>query len=323
MQASIAMLGLGRMGGNMVRRLLRAGHRCVVFDQDEVARSELSKEGATPAEDLDEVVALSPQPRCIWLMLPAGEPTRKTLNELSERLVAGDVIVDGGNSHWEEDFSRSRDLAERGIDYVDVGVSGGILGLSRGYCLMVGGKAGAVQLLNPFLEALAPGQGELPRAGAHSSESSTAHLGYLHCGGPGAGHFVKMVHNGIEYGMMQAYAEGFELMHARSDETLPVERRLDLDLAEIAELWRRGSVVTSWLLDLSAEALAENAQLSSHSSHVGDSGEGRWAIEAALESGVPTPALTGAIHSRFDSQLEARLGNKLLSAMRKGFGGHK
>ena len=316
------MLGLGRMGGNMVRRLLRAGHSCAVFDRDEAARSALVREGATAACDLDDVVSLCAQPRCIWLMLPAGDPTRNTIKELARRLEAGDVVIDGGNSHWQEDFSRSRFLAERGIDYVDVGVSGGILGLSRGYCLMIGGEERAVDLLTPVFEALAPGQGELPRAGPEAQAGSTAHLGYLHCGAAGAGHFVKMVHNAIEYGMMQAYAEGFELLHARGDQALPSNRRLNLDIAEIAELWRRGSVVTSWLLDLTAEALAQDADLSDHSSRVGDSGEGRWAVQAALESGVPTPALTSAMHNRFDSQLEARIGNRLLSAMRKGFGGH-
>ena len=322
MQASFAMLGLGRMGANMVRRLLRAGHSCVVFDRDEAARSALVQEGATPARDLDEVVSLGAQPRCVWLMLPAGDPTRSTIEELATRLEAGDVVIDGGNSHWQEDFSRSSFLAGHGIDYVDVGVSGGILGLSRGYCLMIGGGKRAVDLLTPVFEALAPGQGDLPRAGPEEEAGSTAHLGYLHCGAAGAGHFVKMVHNAIEYGMMQAYAEGFELLHARGDEALPENRRLSLDIAEIAELWRRGSVVTSWLLDLTAEALAQDADLSDHSSRVGDSGEGRWAVEAALESGVPTPALTSAMHNRFDSQLEARIGNRLLSAMRKGFGGH-
>lgn len=323
METSFAMLGLGRMGGNMARRLLRAGHACVVYDRDEAACVALSEEGALPATDLDAVVSLSQPPRCIWMMLPAGEVTEKTIDALAARLDHGDVLVDGGNAHWQDDLPRGTRLAARGIDYVDVGVSGGILGLTRGYCLMVGGSRRAVGLLEPFLESLAPGQGDLMRAGSVAGEGSTAHLGYLHCGATGAGHFVKMVHNAIEYGMMQAYSEGFELMRARGEQSLSDERRLDLDVGEIAELWRRGSVVTSWLLDLAAEALAQDSNLSAHPSRVADSGEGRWAVQAALESGVPTPALTAAIQNRFDSQRDARLGNRLLSAMRKGFGGHR
>ena len=323
MQASLAMLGLGRMGGNMVRRLMRAGHACVVFDRDEAARSALAQEGAVAAGDLDALVSLCSAPRCIWMMLPAGDVTEQTIDELSARLDPGDVVVDGGNAHWQDDAPRSKRLKEKGIDYVDVGVSGGILGLSRGYCLMIGGPPRAVGLLRPFFEALAPGQGDLARASPETGEDSTAHLGYLHCGEAGAGHFVKMVHNAIEYGMMQAFAEGFELMQARGEQRLPEECRLDLDIAEIAELWRRGSVVTSWLLDLTAEALGQDASLSDHPGRVADSGEGRWAVQAALESGIPTPALTAAMQNRFDSQRDARLGNRLLSAMRKGFGGHR
>ena len=323
MQASIAMLGLGRMGGNMVRRLLRAGHSCVVFDRDEAAREALCEEGATPARDLDEVIALCPPPRAIWMMLPAGEITRQTISNLAGRLETGDILIDGGNSHWEEDWARSQALADHGIDYLDVGVSGGVLGLERGYCLMIGGPERAVRLLTPVFESLAPGQGALPRAASGSPTSSTAERGYLHCGSTGAGHFVKMVHNAIEYGMMQAYAECFDLMRARGDEALPPDRRLELDAAEIAELWRRGSVITSWLLDLGAEALAGDSELSAYSSRVADSGEGRWAMQAAIESGVPTPALASAMHARFQSQHESSLANRFLSALRMGFGGHR
>ena len=323
MQASIAMLGLGRMGGNMVRRLLRAGHSCVVYDRDETARAALAQEGATPAGDLDEVIALCAPPRGIWMMLPAGEITRQTISDLTGRLDAGDVLIDGGNSHWEEDWARSQALAEHGIDYVDVGVSGGVLGLERGYCLMIGGSERAVRLLTPYFESLAPGLAGIPRAAPSNSPSSTAELGYLHCGSAGAGHFVKMVHNAIEYGMMQSYAEGFDLMRARGDETLPAERRLALDSAAIAELWRRGSVITSWLLDLGAEALATDPELASHSNRVADSGEGRWALQAAIESGVATPALASAMYARFQSQHESSLANRYLSALRMGFGGHK
>lgn len=323
MQASIAMLGLGRMGGNMARRLMRAGHSCVVFDRDETARTALAEEGAIPASDLDEVVALCAPPRAIWMMLPAGEVTRQTISELIGRLACGDIIIDGGNSHWEEDWSRSQELAEQGIDYLDVGVSGGVFGLERGYCLMIGGPKKAVSLLTPFFESLAPGQGGLPRAAPGKATGSTAQRGYLHCGSSGAGHFVKMVHNAIEYGMMQAYAEGFDLMRARGDEALPVERRLALDAAEIAELWRRGSVITSWLLDLGAEALGTDSELAAFSDRVADSGEGRWAMQAAIESGVPTPALASAMYARFSSQDESSMASRFLSALRMGFGGHQ
>ncbi len=322
MQASFAMLGLGRMGGNMVRRLLRAGHACVVFDPDETARLALAGEGARPVGNLNDVIAQCAPPRVVWMMLPSGKITRQTISDLAGSMEAGDILIDGGNSHWEEDWARSRALADYGIDYVDVGVSGGVFGLERGYCLMIGGPERAVQRLIPFFESLAPGQGGLPRAVPGRSEGSTAERGYLHCGGAGAGHFVKMVHNAIEYGMMQAYAEGFELMGARGDETLPAERRLQLDAAEIAELWRRGSVITSWLLDLGAEALAEDAELSSHAHRVSDSGEGRWAMQAAIESGVPVPALASAMYARFQSQRESSMANRFLSALRKGFGGH-
>ena len=316
------MLGLGRMGGNMVRRLLRAGIDCVVYDRDEQARNALVHAGARAAEDLDEVARLCAPPRAVWLMLPAGEVTRETVSQLSARLETGDLLIDGGNSNWQEDWPRSQALSARGIDYLDVGVSGGVLGLERGYCLMIGGAKRSVQRLTPVFEALAPGQGGLPRARSSAPKGATAQLGYLHCGAAGAGHFVKMVHNAIEYGMMQAYAEGFELMRARAGDALPAERQLALDLGEIAELWRRGSVIPSWLLDLAAEALAEDGELVGYSERVSDSGEGRWAMQAAIESATPMPALAAAMHTRFQSQQEASMANRVLSALRAGFGGH-
>ncbi|MCY4041078.1 MAG: decarboxylating 6-phosphogluconate dehydrogenase [Gammaproteobacteria bacterium] len=322
MHDSIAMLGLGRMGGNMVQRLLGAGIDCVVYDRDEMAREALREAGARPAADLSEVARLLAPPRAVWLMLPAGEVTRETISQLSLILEPGDVVVDGGNSHWQEDWSRREMLGARGIDYLDVGVSGGVLGLDRGYCLMVGGSKQAAVSMTRVFEALAPGQGETPRAGPKSDAASTAEMGYLHCGGAGAGHFVKMVHNAIEYGMMQAYAEGFELMHARGDSSLPEERRLELDVGEIAELWRRGSVIPSWLLDLAAEALADDGELRDFSHKVADSGEGRWAMQAALESATPTPALAAAMYARFASQRASSMANRVLSALRAGFGGH-
>ena len=319
---SIAMLGLGRMGGNMARRLLRAGIDCVVYDRDEAVREKLAEAGARPARTLDEAIELCAPPRAMWMMLPAGAITRDTMTRLSKKLAPGDVVIDGGNSHWEEDYWRRKKLLMRDLEYLDVGVSGGVLGLERGYCLMIGGAAETVQRLVPVFEALAPGQGDLPPAGANASEDSTAVKGYLHCGGAGAGHFVKMVHNAIEYGMMQAYAEGFELMLARGGASLSEDLQLNLDVGEIAELWRRGSVIPSWLLDLAAEALAEDGELSAYSHRVSDSGEGRWAMQAALETGTPTPALAAAMQVRFQSQQDSSMANRVLSALRAGFGGH-
>lgn len=323
MQTSFAMLGLGRMGGNMVRRLLRARVDCVVYDRDEQARDALAEAGARAARDLNEVIEMCRPPRSVWLMLPAGAVTRDTIADLAPRLDVGDVVIDGGNSHWEEDWSRYQSLKSQGIDYLDVGVSGGVLGLERGYCLMIGGSKRAVEALTPLFEALAPGSGGLPRAGSKVVPESTAELGYLHCGEAGAGHFVKMAHNAIEYGMMQAYAEGFDMMRARGSEDLPPERRLNLDLSEIAELWRRGSVIPSWLLDLAASALAEDGDLAGFSHRVADSGEGRWAMQAALESATPMPALAAAMHTRFSSQQDSSMANRVLSALRAGFGGHR
>jgi 6-phosphogluconate dehydrogenase len=311
------------MGGDMVRRLLRAGHACGVYDRDESAVEQLSAAGATPARDLDELIANLPRPRCVWLMLPAGEPTRATIAALADRLEPDDVLVDGGNSHWQEDHQRARRLGERGIHYADVGTSGGVWGLDRGYCLMIGAEPAVAERLDPLFRSLAPGEAGVAPVPGRQGRSGTAELGYLRCGGPGAGHFVKMVHNGVEYGMMQAYAEGFDLLRARGGEGLPEERRLDLEPADIAELWRRGSVVGSWLLDLLAAALAESPELEEFGGNVADSGEGRWALEAAIESAVPAPVLSAALFARFRSRRQGGFADRLLSALRARFGGHR
>ncbi len=317
----LGMIGLGRMGANIVRRLMRHGHDCVVYDRNPDAATALAADGATPAADLAALVhALSP-PRAVWVMLPAGAPTREAIDALAELLAPGDTIIDGGNTFWKEDVVRARELAAKGIAYVDVGTSGGVWGLERGYCLMVGGETAAVERLNPIFHALAPGQGSIPRTPGREGHATCEH-GYLHAGPSGAGHFVKMIHNGIEYGMMQAIAEGFDIMRNAGSERLPEEFRLDLDLAEIAEVWRRGSVITSWLLDLTATALAADPNLAEYSGHVEDSGEGRWTVQAAIEEAVPAEVLTSALFARFRSRQDHTFAEKVLSAMRKGFGGH-
>jgi len=316
----IAMIGLGRMGANMARRLLRAGHECVVYNRSPEPVARLVAEGAIGAASLAEVAALLPSPRVAWVMVPAGEVTEQTLMALAEHFQPGDILIDGGNGFYKDDVRRARLLAERGLHYLDVGTSGGVWGLERGYCLMVGGDAQAYAHVEPILRDLAPGgAGIAPSPGR---AGGSAEQGYLHCGAAGSGHFVKMVHNGIEYGLMQAYAEGFDILRGANGEGLPEDMRYDLNLADIAELWRRGSVVTSWLLDLSAEALARDPGLAAFSGHVQDSGEGRWTVQAAVEEAVPAEVLTAALYARFRSRQAHTFAEKMLSAMRHGFGGH-
>jgi 6-phosphogluconate dehydrogenase len=318
----IGMIGLGRMGGNMVRRLLRGGHECVVYDRNPDVTATFVAEGAAGAATLDEFVAQLQPPRTAWLMVPAGDPTEGLVQELGKRMEKGDVIVDGGNSYFKDDVRRGQALAGKGIYYVDAGTSGGVWGLERGYCLMVGGERAAVERLDPIWKTLAPGRGDVPPAPGREGKQSTAEEGYLHCGPVGAGHFVKMVHNGIEYGLMQAYAEGFDIFRNANLPSLPEGQRYDLDLADIAEVWRRGSVVSSWLLDLTASALAENPDLSNFTGVVQDSGEGRWTVLAAIEEAVPVHVLAASLFDRFRSRQEHTFGDKVLSAMRYKFGGH-
>jgi 6-phosphogluconate dehydrogenase len=316
------MIGLGRMGGNIVRRLMRDGHDCVVYDQNAAAVEALAREGATGADGLAGFVAKLKAPRVAWVMLPAGAITEATVQQLAGMLEPGDIIIDGGNSFYKDDVHRSKALAERGIEYVDVGTSGGVWGLERGYCMMIGGSKSAVEHLDPIFATLAPGVGEIPRTQGRKGEPSRAEQGYLHCGPSGAGHFVKMIHNGIEYGMMQAYAEGFDILKNAGIASVPENAGFDLKLDEIAEVWRRGSVVSSWLLDLTADAMAENPALSGFSGFVEDSGEGRWTVMAALEEAVPADVLSAALYTRFRSRQEHTFAERVLSAMRFGFGGH-
>jgi len=317
----IGMIGLGRMGGNMVRRLMKGGHGCVVYDRGPEAVAALVKEGATGAKTLEELVSKLQKPRAVWVMVPSGGPTEDTVQSLAGLLEAGDTIIDGGNSFFKDDVRRAKVVAKKGIHYVDAGTSGGVWGAERGYCLMVGGPKEAVQRIEPVLRTLAPGKGDIPATPGRDGKS-TAELGYLHCGPPGSGHFVKMVHNGIEYGLMQAYAEGFDIFKNASSEQLPEELRYDLNIADIAELWRRGSVVSSWLLDLTSIALAQDPKLESYSGFVQDSGEGRWTVQAAVDEAVPAEVLTAALYTRFRSRQQHTFAEKLLSAMRKQFGGH-
>jgi 6-phosphogluconate dehydrogenase len=317
----IGIVGLGRMGGNIARRLIKKGHRCVVFDRNAAVTKALGAEGASPAGDLKALVLQLHKPRAVWVMLPAGEVTETTVSELATAMEAGDIIIDGGNSFYKDDIRRAGTLAERRIRYVDVGTSGGIWGLHEGYCMMIGGDKPTVEHLDPIFDALAPGKGEIAQTPGREGRDPRAERGYVHCGPAGAGHFAKMIHNGIEYGLMQAYAEGFDILrHAASAQ--PGGERYDFNVADIAEVWRRGSVVRSWLLDLIAMSLAEDETLSAYSGVVEDSGEGRWTIMAAIEEAVPADVLSAALYARFRSRDELRFADKLLSAMRKKFGGH-
>jgi 6-phosphogluconate dehydrogenase len=319
----LGMVGLGRMGGNMVRRLMNGGHECVVSDLSAENVQRLAGEGAKPSASLDDFVSKLMPPRAAWVMVPAGDPTEKTVMALAERMQPGDCIIDGGNSYFKDDVRRSQALKPRGIHYVDVGTSGGVWGLERGYCMMIGGPKEAVERLDPIFKTLAPGMGnQIPRTPGREKMPGTAEQGYLYCGPSGAGHFVKMVHNGIEYGLMQAYGEGFDIFANANSKELPPDYRYDLNLADIAEVWRRGSVVSSWLLDLSAIALAENPTLSEYTGAVADSGEGRWTLLAAIEEAVPVDVLSAALYVRFRSRKDHTFAEKMLSAMRQKFGGH-
>ena len=318
----LGMVGLGRMGANMTRRLMRGGHQLVVSDRTQDVVKQLSNEGAGGSSSLQDLVGKLKTPRAVWVMVPAGEPTEQTVQQLAELMQAGDAIIDGGNSYFKDDVRRAEQLQSKGIHYIDVGTSGGVWGLDRGYCMMIGGPDEAVQRLDPIFKTLAPGVGEIARTPGREKLGGTAEEGYIHCGPSGAGHFVKMVHNGIEYGMMQAYAEGFDIFKNATSKELPENIRYDLNLPDIAEVWRRGSVVSSWLLDLTAMALAENPTLSEYEGYVQDSGEGRWTIQAALEEAVPADVLTAALYVRFRSRQQHTFAEKMLSAMRQKFGGH-
>ena len=319
----LGMIGLGRMGGNIVRRLMRHGHECVVYDANAETVANLGKEGAKTSTDLKSLISQLAKPRAVWVMLPAGEITEKTVATLSDSLEAGDIIIDGGNSNFKDDVRRAQELAKKGIRYIDVGTSGGVWGLERGYCMMIGGDKTAFDHLDPIFKTLAPGIGTIEKTPGRENRKSTAEEGYLYTGPAGSGHFVKMVHNGIEYGLMQAYGEGLDILKGVAQDSIPAERRYNLDLADITELWRRGSVVSSWLLDLTAISLAEDPNLESFSGHVDDSGEGRWTIMAAIEEAVPADVLSAALYTRFRSRQDHTFAEKVLSAMRKQFGGHQ
>lgn len=331
----LGVIGLGRMGANIVRRLLRNKHECVVFNRTPEKVKQLASEGAIGASSLDDFVQKLDRPRAIWLMVPAGDPTEDMVMELAAKLDSGDILIDGGNSYYVDDIRRAKAIASKGIHYVDIGTSGGVWGLERGYCMMIGGSAAAVKYLDPILQTLAPGQGDISRTPGRDKVVSTAEQGYLHCGSNGAGHFVKMVHNGIEYGVMAAYAEGLNILHhanvgkqqrAASAESTPLRDpehyQYDFNLPDVAEVWRRGSVIASWLLDLTAIALLKDPQLSTFEGRVSDSGEGRWTITAAIDEGTPAPVLSAALYQRFSSRGEDEFASKLLSAMRYQFGGH-
>jgi 6-phosphogluconate dehydrogenase len=318
----LGMVGLGRMGANMTRRLMRGGHTMVVSDLSADAVKGIAGEGAVASSSLDDLVSKLTAPRAAWIMVPSGDPTEKTAQALLAKMQPGDTIIDGGNSYFKDDVRRSKLCAAKGVHYVDVGTSGGVWGLDRGYCMMIGGPKEAVQRLDPIFKTLAPGRGDIPRTPGFDKRGGTAEDGYIHCGPSGSGHFVKMVHNGIEYGMMQAYAEGFDIFKNATSKELPEDIRYDLNLPDIAEVWRRGSVVSSWLLDLTAMALTENPTLAEYSGFVQDSGEGRWTIQAAIEEAVPAEVLTAALYTRFRSRQEHTFAEKMLSAMRQKFGGH-
>ncbi len=319
----LGMIGLGRMGGNIVRRLMKQGHTAAVYDKDPKAVAALVAEGAAGATTLEEFVAKLTKPRTAWVMLPAGKITEAAIDTLATLMEGGDIIIDGGNSFWQDDVRRGNALADRGIHYLDVGTSGGVWGLERGYCMMIGGDKTAVDRLDPIFAALAPGLGDVPRTEGREGRDPRVENGYIHAGPVGAGHFVKMIHNGIEYGLMQAYAEGFDILKNANSDTLPAGHRFDFELADIAEVWRRGSVIPSWLLDLTASALARQPTLATYSGFVEDSGEGRWTVNAAIDEAVPAEVLTAALFARFRSRKDHTFAEKILSAMRDGFGGHK
>ncbi|MDX5983580.1 phosphogluconate dehydrogenase (NAD(+)-dependent, decarboxylating) [Sphingomonas echinoides] len=320
----IGIIGLGRMGGNIARRIMRAGHETVVFDRNAPAVAALVADGAIGADSLEDMRDKLDAVAIYWVMLPAGDPTEQTIATIAGFAKPGDIVIDGGNTFYKDDIRRAKMLAEKGIHYVDVGTSGGVWGLERGFCMMVGGAKDAVDTVDPILAALAPGIGTIPRTPDRDGDKNDARAeqGYIHAGPAGSGHFVKMVHNGIEYGLMQAYAEGFDILKGKSSEKLPEEERFDLNLTDIAEVWRRGSVISSWLLDLSAAALAKDQMLDAFSGSVADSGEGHWTIEAAMEEAVPVNVLSAALFARYRSRVDHTFGDKLLSAMRFGFGGH-
>jgi len=331
----LGMIGLGRMGANIVRRLMKNGHECVVFNRSPEKVKQLADEGAMGTYNLDDFVSKLSKPRAIWLMIPAGEPTANMVKELAQKLEPGDMLIDGGNSYYIDDIQRATELAPKGIHYLDVGTSGGVWGLDRGYCMMIGGPDVAVQHLDPIFKTIAPGRGEIPRTPGREKVGGTAEDGYLHCGSNGAGHFVKMVHNGIEYGMMAAYSKGFNILHhanvgkrnqAANAETTPLRQpehyQYDFNLPDVAEVWRRGSVISSWLLDLTAIALLAQPDLAKYGGHVSDSGEGRWTIAAAIDEGISVPVFSAALFQRFSSRGQDEFADKLLSAMRFQFGGH-
>jgi 6-phosphogluconate dehydrogenase len=318
----IGVIGLGRMGGNITRRLIQNGHEVVVYDHDPKAVAEVSRDGASGADGLAALVQKLKAPRAVWVMLPAGKITDDVVGELGKLLAADDVVIDGGNTFWRDDIRRAQMLKAHSIHYVDVGTSGGIWGLERGYCMMIGGPKPVVDRLDPIFAALAPGLGNVPRTPNRDGRDPRAERGYIHAGPSGAGHFVKMVHNGIEYGLMQAYAEGFDILKNAGKQDLPEDGQFDLNIADIAEVWRRGSVISSWLLDLTASALAGDDQLAGFEGEVADSGEGRWTVMAAIDEAVPADVLSAALYTRFRSRQQHTFAEKILSAMRKGFGGH-
>jgi len=318
----LGVIGLGRMGANIVRRLAKAGHNSVVYDRDPKPGQALAAEGATAAASLEELVKGLTAPRAIWVMLPAGGPTESTIATLTTLLAPGDTIIDGGNTFWRDDIRRGKELERLGLHYIDVGTSGGVWGLERGYCMMIGGDKDEVKRLDPIFAALAPGAGSIPETPGRADRDPRVEQGYMHAGPCGAGHFVKMVHNGIEYGLMQAYAEGFDILRNADVESVAPEHRYSLDLADVAEVWRRGSVISSWLLDLTSSALAQEGKLDSYSGFIEDSGEGRWTLQAAIEEAVPAEVLSAALFTRFRSRQSHTFAEKIISAMRKGFGGH-
>jgi 6-phosphogluconate dehydrogenase len=318
----IGIVGLGRMGGNIARRLMNHGHEAVVYDHDAKAVTALAKDGASGAASLDALVGALTPPRALWVMLPAGRITDDTIATLGALLQSDDIVIDGGNTLWKDDIRRAKALKQRGIHYVDVGTSGGIWGIERGYCMMIGGDKPVVARLDPIFAALAPGLGDIVRTSHRAGRDPRAEQGYVHAGPVGAGHYVKMVHNGIEYGLMQAYAEGFDILRSAGNNPEPEAKQFDIQVADIAEVWRRGSVISSWLLDLTAAALARDPELNGYSGYVEDSGEGRWTVMAAVDQAVPADVLSAALNARFRSRQEHTFGEKMLSAMRKGFGGH-